>query len=244
MAQFRYLMLALGGGAALALVAGLSQNADARGRTGTSAAAANPVVVELFQSQGCSSCPPANAYLNALADRPDLITLSFGVTYWDRLGWKDTFAAPAYTARQRDYAKARIGEVATPEFIVDGAIAVLGSSRAELNAAIAKAKAAKAGPAISFSPDSVRIAGTAPRTPADVWLVRYDPRSRQVPIQAGENSGRTLPHRHIVRQLTRLGSWSGPAARYEVPTASEAGLETAVLVQQGAGGPVIAAARQ
>ena len=92
------------------------------GRPATAASADQPVVVELFQSQGCSSCPPANAMLNRLADRADLLPLNFGVTYWDRLGWKDKFAHPAFTERQWDYARSgKRGNVATPQFIVTGA---------------------------------------------------------------------------------------------------------------------------
>ncbi len=101
--------------------------------------ATHPTVVELFQSQGCSSCPPANANVIALSDRPDLLTLSFGVTYWDQLGWKDTFASPQFTARQRDYARAlHHTEVFTPQVIVNGRADVVGQDRHELEALIAK----------------------------------------------------------------------------------------------------------
>ncbi|HWA61493.1 MAG TPA: DUF1223 domain-containing protein, partial [Caulobacteraceae bacterium] len=87
----------------------------------SAADAAHPVVVELFQSQGCSSCPPANANLMSIADRPDVLALSFGVTYWDQLGWKDTFASPQFTARQWDYARAlRHDNVFTPQVVVNG----------------------------------------------------------------------------------------------------------------------------
>src|SRR5271155_916423 len=97
------------------------------------AAPASLTVVELFQSRGCSDCPPANANVMALSDRPDLLTLSFGVTYWDQLGWKDTFASPQYTARQWDYAHAfHRGEVFTPEVVVNGRADVVGSNRTEL----------------------------------------------------------------------------------------------------------------
>src|SRR5690348_13496568 len=97
-------------------------------------ATANPLtVVELFQSQGCSDCPPANANVMALNDRPDLLTLSFGVTYWDQLGWKDTFASPQYTARQWDYAHAlKHSEVYTPQVIVNGRADITGRDKAQL----------------------------------------------------------------------------------------------------------------
>src|SRR6202007_3177107 len=98
---------------------------------------AHPVVVELFQSQGFSSCPPANANLLTIAGRPDVLALSFSVTYWDQLGWKDTFGQPAFTARQWDYAHAAgRGEVATPQVIINGRGAVVGSNAAQLAAAI------------------------------------------------------------------------------------------------------------
>ncbi|MBV1686779.1 DUF1223 domain-containing protein [Novosphingobium sp. G106] len=201
----------------------------------------NPVVVELFQSQGCSSCPPANADLNAIADRRDVLALSFAVTYWDRLGWKDTFASPLFTARQEAYARAGRGEVATPEFIVNGEAAVLGTNRSALDAAIARGFAPAPGPTISANPSSVRIEAAARGAPATVWLVRYDPRTRQVPIRAGENGGRTLPHRNIVRELIRLGDWTGQAATFPLAPQREAGLVSAILVQRGSGGPIVAA---
>src|ERR1700740_2052001 len=96
-------------------------------------------VVELFQSQGCSDCPPANANVMALSSRPDLLTLSFGVTYWDYLGWKDTFASPQYTARQWDYAHAlHHAEVYTPQVVVNGRADIVGRDRQALEALIAR----------------------------------------------------------------------------------------------------------
>ena len=206
-------------------------------------ALANPVVIELYQSQGCSSCPPANADLNAIADRSDVLALSFAVTYWDRLGWKDTFGSPRFTARQQDYARAGRGRVATPEFIVNGTYAVVGANRGALDAAIAKAALASGGPVIAASTARIRIERAAGGAAATVWLIRYDPRTRQVPIRAGENGGRTLPHRNIVRELVKLGDWTGDAASFPRPAVHKAGLVTAVVVQRGNGGPIIAARR-
>jgi hypothetical protein len=203
--------------------------------------AANPVVVELFHSQGCSSCPPAEADLNALARQPDILALSFGVTYWDRLGWKDTFGAEQYTARQVDYARAGKGEVATPEFIINGARAVVGADHPALVAAIAGAGAPAGGPALTVDRGTVRVATGIGA--ASVWLVRYDPRTLQVAIGAGENGGRTLPQRNVVRELVRLGPWTGPAASFALPPAHDTGLDGAILVQRGNGGPIIAARR-
>ena len=126
------------------------------------ASPANPVVVELFQSQGCSSCPPANANVNALADRPDVLALSFAVTYWDQLGWKDTFGSPRWTARQWDYARADgRGQVATPQVIVNGGPTVVGSNRARLDALLASQGPARGGPAISEGSGRVRLTAVA-----------------------------------------------------------------------------------
>ena len=203
--------------------------------------ASHPVVVELYQSQGCSSCPPANAVLNVIANRGDVLALSFSVTYWDRLGWKDTFGSPRFTARQQDYAHAGKGEVATPEFIVDGTYAVVGSNRPALEAAIVRSQAVAGGPAISRISSGVRVEAAAKASPAAVWLVRYDPRTREVPIRAGENGGRTLPHRNIVRELVKLGAWNGSEVSFPLPASHEVGLATAIFVQRGDGGPIVSA---
>jgi hypothetical protein len=212
--------------------------------TAVTAAPAPLVVVELFQSQGCSSCPPANANVNALIDtRSDVLALSFAVNYWDQLGWKDSFATPAYTQRQWDYAKGlRHDQVWTPQVIVGGAADTVGNRAADINALIAASRVPAGAPTLALGADGVSIgAGTAPRTGAAVWLVRYDPRTVQVAVKAGENGGRTLPHRNIVRALVRLGDWHGAPAHFALPPAP-AGLATAVLVQP-LGGPILAAAR-
>ncbi len=204
--------------------------------------AAHPAVVELFTSQGCSSCPPANANVAALAGRPDVLALSFGVTYWDQLGWKDTFARPEFTERQYAYARALGRGAGTPEVVVDGRSAVVGFVRAELEALIRRSDLSH-GPALRLSAGEVIVgAAQAPARAADVWLVRYDPRTVQVPVQRGENGGRTLPHHNVVRQLIRLGRWSGAAQSYRLP-APVSGLSTAVLVQTTGLGPILAAAR-
>ena len=200
---------------------------------------AHPVVIELFQSQGCSSCPPALAVLDQEADRPDVLALNFAVTYWDQLGWKDIFAKPEFTARQWEYARVGgRGNVATPQLIVAGRQAVLGSRKGEVDAAIA-ANARADGPTIAV--DGVKVAiGAAPTVkPATVWVVDYDPRRVAVPIRAGENGGRTLPHRNIVKQLVAVGTWTGAAATYDAPS-RPAGLARAVLIQSGKGGAIVA----
>jgi len=224
---------------ATAAIAALAACAPAR-----AAGADHPVVVELFQSQGCSSCPPANANLNAIAGRPDVLALSFAVTYWDRLGWKDIFAHPRFTARQWDYSKAGgRGNVSTPQMIVNGRGVLIGHSRPQIAAFIRKYDRGSSGPAIASSGNRVAIARAQAVKPATVWLVRYDPRTRNVPIRAGENGGRTLPHRNIVRSLVGLGQWTGAGASFAVPASPDPAWRSAVIVQQGRGGPIIAARR-
>lgn len=205
--------------------------------------ATHPTVVELFQSQGCSSCPPANANIIALSDRSDLLTLSFGVTYWDQLGWKDTFASPQFTARQRDYARAlHHTEVFTPQVIVNGRADVVGQDRHELEALIAKEENIQDGPQVTIRGDSVAIgSGTGS---GGVWLVRYDPNIEMVAIARGENEGRTLPHKNVVKELVKLGDWSGRPQDFPIRAAAKAGLRTAVLVQNWPTGAILSAARE
>ena len=205
--------------------------------------AAHPTVVELYQSQGCSSCPPALQTIAAIADRPDVLALTFAVTYWDQLGWKDSFATPAYTQRQWDYAKGlNHRQVWTPQVVVDGRSDVTGTRAAEVDALLAKASRPHA-PALNVSAGKVMVGeGQAPAGGADIWLVRYDPRTIQVAVKAGENGGRTLGHRNVVRSLVHLGRWTGTAATLSVPVAPP-GLSTAVLLQTPQGGPILAAAR-
>lgn len=206
----------------------------------SAATAETPVVVELYQSQGCSSCPPANAAVNAVADKPGIIALSFAVTYWDRLGWKDIFADKAYTQRQYDYAHAlRNPNVYTPQIVINGQTALTGIRKGELASALGAAKPIKGGPAVEILPDAIRIgAGTGS---ANIWLVRYDPRTHNVAVRSGENGGRTLPHKNIVRSLVKLGEWSGASIRLKRPVVGENGLKNVVLVQRQGAGPIIAA---
>jgi hypothetical protein len=208
-----------------------------------SPASAHLVVVELFQSQGCSSCPPAEANLNAIAGQPNVLALSFGVTYWDDLGWKDTFATKQYTDRQWAYARHRQrSNVWTPQVYVDGQADLLGADRAQLDHAIKHAKTQ--GPQLAFARDKLAVGAGKPAAACDVWLLRYDPRTLNVAIGAGENGGRTLPHRNVVRELIHLGTWDGSARSFAVPAASANGLSTAALVQLAAGGDILSAANE
>ncbi len=206
---------------------------------------AHPAVVELFQSQGCSSCPPANANVLALASRPDVLTLSWQVTYWDNLGWKDTFGKPAFTARQWQYARAfHRGQVATPEVVVNGRADVVGDSRAEIERLIRQTDRGAGGPQVRIEGQRADVSGQGASSgpAARVLLVRYDPNIVNVPIQAGENSGVTLPHKNVVREVADLGAWAGGAHAYALPAPTRPGLKTAILVQQGPGGSILAAA--
>jgi hypothetical protein len=199
-------------------------------------------IVELFQSQGCSSCPPANANVIALSDRPDLLTLSFCATFWDDLGWKDTFASPKYTDRQWYYARAFTRKpVFTPEVVVSGRGDVVGTDRGELKR---EARAEGSGPAVEIKGGPVTVgSGNGTTERADVSLVRYNPNIQEVPIKRSENGGRTLPHKNVVKELVKLGGWSGGQERYEIPGAKQEGLREAVLVQAGPGGAILASAR-
>jgi hypothetical protein len=203
------------------------------------AQAAQPVVVELFTSQGCSSCPPANASLAAVSTRADVLALSFGVTYWDYLGWKDTFAQPQFTARQVAYEPGLgHGGPFTPQIVVNGSVDTVGNRKEDVEHLIAAAHLA--GPAIAVANNVVSVAAAPAQGGADVWLVRYDPRTVNVSVARGENEGVTLPHKNVVRDLTRLGGWSGKAAMFSIPPAPS-GLATAVLIQKPHGGVILAA---
>jgi len=205
------------------------------------AALAAPVLVELYQSEGCSSCPPAEAWLNGVADRPGLVALSFEVTYWDYLGWKDRFASPEFTQRQRDYAARNAShEVYTPQFWINGQHTIVGARDGDLEKAIASVRPAAPVPAIGAG-DVTVAKGNAPARPAQVWLARYDPRVIQIPVKAGENTGRTLPHRNLVRELALLGEWKGQSASYHFKP-STTGLRSAVFLQDGRGGSVLSVA--
>ena len=213
--------------------------------SGHAADASHPAVVELFQSQGCSSCPPANANVNALSQRADVLALSFAVTYWDRLGWKDTFAKAQFTDRQWQYARAmRQQDVYTPQVVVNGRVAGVGADPGEIEGLISRADRGATGPRVTISGGSAEVgAAQGPAQAADVLLVRYDPRTLEVPVRRGENAGKTLPHKNIVREIVRLGGWNGRSENFSLP-ADESGLRSAILVQATGAGPILAATVQ
>ena len=201
----------------------------------------HPVVVELFQSQGCSSCPPANARVLSIAGRPDVLALSWEVTYWDYLGWRDTFGTAAFTQRQYDYARA-LGHdgVFTPQVVINGRVDGVGSQDGELAGLIRQGDRGNTGPVVHVTDASVQIG--AGNGQADVLLVRYDPSLVQVAIRRGENAGETLPHRNVVHQVVRLGTWHGQAESFTLPGAPRSGLKNAILLQAAGTGPILAAA--
>jgi hypothetical protein len=228
----------LGSAAALVLAAAAGPSAA----TVQAASDGQPTVVELFTSQGCSSCPPANANLATLSERPGVLALSFGVTYWDQLGWKDTFARPEFTARQVTYESPlnRDGPF-TPQIVVDGRADTVGNHLATIDGLITASRHQDR-PTIRIGGSGLSIgAGAAPASGADIWLVTYDPRLVDVPVGRGENAGRTLPHKNVVHSLEQIGSWRGTATDLALPVAP-LGLRRAVLVQAPSGGPILAAA--
>jgi hypothetical protein len=207
--------------------------------------AAHPTVVELFQSQGCSSCPPAEANVGAVSNRSDVLALSFEVDYWDRLGWKDTFSKAAWTARQYAYARALARDsVYTPQVVVNGRVEGDGLERGALAGLMSRGDRGAGGPSVSFSEGKVSVGqGAAPAGGADVWLARYIPHAVEVTIPRGENGGHTLPYTHVVREMVLLGKWRGEAASFPAPT-GDASLAEAAIVQGSGAGPIIAAARR
>jgi hypothetical protein len=179
-------------------------------------AGGRPTVVELFTSQGCSSCPPADALLAELASRPDILALSFHVDYWDRLGWKDPFSSPQATTRQHRYAALLdLATVYTPQIVVDGHWQAVGSERGEIRHALAKAAADPVAIplalAITGRQATARIGSGAGRETASLLLVGFD-RRHVTAIKAGENGGRKLAYVDVVRSVRDLGRVSGETA--------------------------------
>lgn len=240
----------------LFVLAGLVLAGDALAAGPAPSAALPPVVVELFTSQGCNTCPPADAYLGELAKRPDVLALAFHVDYWNYIGWTDPFARPWASARQRAYRDSlKTRFVYTPEIVVDGAAETVGSDEAAcdalINAAAAKKDAASA-PRIllSWREDGALAVDVGegvspPGTPATLWLVGYD-QQHVTAVTRGENEGRTLTDYHPVRSYRRLGAWAGWSAEFIVPADEAKALGDggiAVLLQVNGTGPILTAAR-
>jgi hypothetical protein len=238
-------LLALTAAAAvLSLSAG---GADARARHVAHHAPADPVVVELYTAQGCSTCPKANGVVADLAAQKAVLPLTFSVDYWDYLGWEDTLAKPEFAERQRAYVqRLKVREIYTPEMVVNGDTegpALEGKTIASL---ISDAEENRyRGPRIRFFRHGarVKVGGEAKSGHGDVWLIRYDPEPESVKIKSGENKGQTVTVRNAVHELTRLGAWRGTPKTYVIPPAGDAGLKAVVLVQGPKGGRIFAAAR-
>jgi hypothetical protein len=207
-------------------------------------------VLELFTSQGCSSCPAADVVLAELAERPDVLALSFNVDYWDHLGWKDTLANPKSAKRQRYYAKARgDGQVYTPQAIVNGVGHIVGSDRSRIERAIAEsASSARVSLSIQRSGDQLLIdvgAGPGAGSEWTLWL-GFIARRREVMVKRGENVGRTLTYTNVVRDATAVGVWTGAplAVRIDPRSAMPSDADTvAAILQLGMSGPIIGGAK-
>ena len=217
--------------------------------------AAQPrAVLELFTSQGCSSCPAADKLLGELAGDPSLVVISVPIDYWDYLGWKDTLASPGHSARQRAYARVRGDrEVYTPQIVVNGAAHVLGSDRAAIEHAITVTD--RGGTIMSVpvvlslggSDLNVKVAVGKEHASGEVWMC---PIARTVPVEIGrgENSGRTVTYHDVVRRWLKLGDWTGTELKWNVPISeitSDGSDGVVVMLQQGTHdkpGPILGAA--
>lgn len=217
--------------------------------------AAPKAVVELFTSQGCSSCPPADRLLNTLAHNPDMIAVSFPVDYWDYIGWKDTLASPLFTERQKAYALARgDGHVYTPQIIVDGRSDVAGGDSEELAHAIDTNSGRGGALTVPIHlKDAAGIlhieigAGTGDLAHANagVFILRVA-RTRTVTVERGENRGHSLTYTNVVRAMHRIGDWHGEAASFDLTELKAEGEGYVVLLQQGTQeqpGTILAAAK-
>ena len=234
---------------AVLVVAGF---AFANGFAGPVSAGEPVAVVELYTSQGCNSCPPADAMLGELAKRDDIVALSLHVDYWDYLGWKDTFGSPNFVTRQRAYARANGRRtIYTPELVVGGKMHVVGSNPAAVRRALelAHSRAAK-NLDVTFTQDNeyvtVKVSGTSEDVRrAAVYLFRYD-KEHKVKIERGENAGKTLAYHNVVREVRMLDTWRGDDLSIMLPIKDlkMGGRDgCAVIVQREGTGSIIGAAR-
>jgi len=223
---------------------------------GTSALAGEPrAVIELFTSQGCSSCPPADKLLADLAHDPKLIPLSLPIDYWDYLGWKDTLALPGHAKRQKAYSHMRGDHegVYTPQAVINGSVQALGSDHAAIENAIAESRhnSATLSVPLTLTVDNGQLTVTAPaganEMSAEAWLCPVT-KSVAVAIERGENTGKTFTYHNVVRRWVKLGAWNGKASTWSIPVADfkSDGIDAvAVILQSGAAaapGPMLGAA--
>jgi hypothetical protein len=208
-------------------------------------AQSRPAVVELFTSEGCSSCPPAEAYIGELAHRHDVLALAYHVDYWDDLGWRDRFGLPAAVTRQRAYAKAmRLASVYTPQVVVDGKLDFIGSDRSSIGRALEKNRqGVEVALSVRDAEVLVDLDAQEKVAPSDVVLVAYQ-RMAVSPIGRGENAGRTIQEFNIVRELRSLGRWDGQKQQFRSRADSfpQEATDVAVLVQTLGQAPIIGAA--
>ncbi len=225
------------------------------------AASSTPkAVVELFTSQGCASCPPADALLGEIAKDPDVIAITLAVDYWDYIGWKDTLAKHGHSMRQRAYAEQRGDRmIYTPQMVIDGFVPAKGSDKAAVIKAMVRAKdvaqvlsvpvtLSRKGDELVVEVAALARHAESPAFVADIWVCPVI-RTHEVAISRGENAGKTITYTNIVRGWVKLGPWKGEAATYSVPIArvTPDGEDTVVvMVQSGtqtAPGPILGAAR-
>jgi len=203
-----------------------------------------PAVLELFTSEGCSSCPPAEAYVGELAQRPNVLALAFHVDYWDDLGWRDRFGLPESVQRQRVYAKALgLSSVYTPQAVIDGRADFVGSDVASIDKRLSEKRSGVAvGVAVHDGEVQIDIGMQERAAPSDVILIAYL-RNAVSNIARGENSGRTLTEFNIVRAIRTLGRWDGRMQQYRAALKSlpSDATDVAVLVQPSGQGPITGA---
>jgi hypothetical protein len=207
------------------------------------AAQTRPTVVELYTSEGCSSCPPAEAQVGRLAKQDDILALAFHVDYWDDLGWRDRFGLPESVVRQRQYAHTlHLPSIYTPQLVIDGQRDLVGGGTG-----IGSAGGRKPGVPLDVSVHEgnlvVTLSAQQPQAPCDVLLLGYLPEATSK-VTRGENAGHELHDFNIVRSVRNLGRWQGEARTFSVPLSSVAADATvaAVVVQQLDQGPIIGAA--
>ena len=181
-----------------------------------------PVVLELFTAQGCSACPETHTALERISRDPKVLILTYGVDYWDYLGWRDTFARPEFTERQRDYRQTfGLRSVATPQVVIDGHSQITAQQSALLDNALSGLPASPLPPPdIEFRTTGDRVAvgsGRAPSGGADVVAVRYTPGLKTVEVRTGDNQGQSIRHINVVKEIRYLGDWSGRPALYNLP---------------------------
>lgn len=210
-----------------------------------------PIVVELFTSQGCSSCPPADAFLNDLAKREDVLALSLPVNIWDYLGWRDTLAKQAFTDRQRAYVQNLGGRsVYTPQMVIDGVEDAVGSRTGHVNSAIdLRREMREEDVAIDFVSDGdsvqLNVGARATEQEATLWLVRYV-KETPVIIERGENAGETITYSNVVREMVPVGMWKGDAISLTLPKSDLVGQTydgCAAILQVEGNGQILGAAR-